>query len=185
MRTSIRLASRNIGVTTAMLLSVALASHAQAAPAPGKVAADTLVEYVQQRDEIRVRGRVQSEDIAAAEDDFFRLYNELNSNDQYDVNCGAMVLDAESMMMDRKCEPRFIDGLSRKSTGFELDVINTGDFGDATPSIVFGGSYARRVGPQPSMLLLRKRDDYATNFNQIVNGDQRLQEKKEGSRGPL
>jgi hypothetical protein len=178
---SIRLVFRNIGVTTAILLSAALANHAPAAPAPGNAAAATLVEYIRQQGEIQVRGKVLSERIAAAEDDFFRLHNALNSNDQYDVICEPMALDANTMTMVRECKPRFSAYLPRRNKGFELDIINTGDYGGADPSIAFGGSYARGRPQVPLTFtaLMPRSKNYATNLKQVVNGDPRLLERIE------
>lgn len=159
-----------------VLLCGAMAGCALAAP---ESAAAAVLDGNQRLAEIRSRGEALSGNIAAAQDEFFRLFNAVNINDQFDVQCGPMALDA-GMEMSRKCEPRYIAGWSIRRKGFEIpDAISMGGDPSAVfPSagLIFGGSYVRLTAGSPS---LYKGEDNSANFRQVVFSEPRLQEQIE------
>lgn len=59
-------------------------------------------------DEVWARGKSLKRQIEEAEDAFFARYNELNTNDSYDVHCGDVVLSRFSMILTRTCVPGFL-----------------------------------------------------------------------------
>jgi hypothetical protein len=108
------IATRYLVLTLAAVLSgMVTAAYAAvdtpAAPAtPVAVALQQPVAEVEVLDEIWVRGKHLSQVIEDEEDRFFKLYNKLNRNSDYDVFCGTMSLHPGSMIMVRKCAPGFI-----------------------------------------------------------------------------
>jgi hypothetical protein len=75
-----------LALVTALCLAgtAASAAEVESTASPASSAAD--VELME-LDEVVVRGRRIREAIVDAEDDFYKLYNQLNKDDKYDVNC--------------------------------------------------------------------------------------------------
>jgi hypothetical protein len=77
-------------------------------------AADAAVASAEEEvvlDEVLVRGKRLERIIVDAEDAFYRLYNELNKDDDYDVNCAYVNADAAnpgSRITSRVCLPGFV-----------------------------------------------------------------------------
>jgi len=96
------------------LASAAVTLAAEAPPAP--VAATTSApsaqgpEVLEELDEVVVRGRRLQEAIVEAERDFYKLYNQLNKNDDYDVNCAYLNNPDSpgSRIQMRMCIPGFV-----------------------------------------------------------------------------
>lgn len=67
---------------------------------------ETLLEL----DEVVVRGERLIDAIVKAEDAFYAIYNQVNKDNQYDVNCTRMNLTADSgsRMNSRLCLPSFV-----------------------------------------------------------------------------
>jgi hypothetical protein len=109
-----RIATRNLGLGLAMLLSAMATAAYAAVDAPAAPATSVAVALqqplaeVEVIDEVWVRGKHLSQVIEDEEDRFFKLYNKLNKNSDYDVFCGTMALNPGSMIMVRKCAPGFI-----------------------------------------------------------------------------
>jgi hypothetical protein len=94
---------------SAMATAAYAAVDAPAAPATSvAVALQQPLAEVEVIDEVWVRGKHLSQVIEDEEDRFFKLYNKLNKNSDYDVFCGTMSLHPGSMIMVRKCVPGFI-----------------------------------------------------------------------------
>jgi hypothetical protein len=98
-----------------LLLSPAWAAVAQeTSPAPAAAgtapAAAPTEELLRELDEVVVRGERLQETIVRAEDEFFKLYNSVNKDDQYDVNCPFVNLtsDRGSRINSRVCLPVFV-----------------------------------------------------------------------------
>lgn len=106
-------------IVTGLLAS---ASHAQQAatgtpPAPAATAGTAATSPADAQapdlelDEVIVRGKQIERTIADAEDDFYAIYNRLNKNDDYDVNCAQVNIDPDnrgSRMTSRVCLPGFV-----------------------------------------------------------------------------
>lgn len=77
-----------------------------AAAAPAVQDAEPDIEL----EEVIVRGKKLAQVIADAEDDFYKLYNKLNKDDKYDVNCAQLNTspDANSRITSRVCLPGFV-----------------------------------------------------------------------------
>jgi len=59
-------------------------------------------------DEIVVKGKRLSEEIEEAEDEFFALFNKINTDDRYDTHCVQVRLDSDSRLQSRACIPGFV-----------------------------------------------------------------------------
>lgn len=95
------LATRNV----CFALIAALAAHT--ATGATVDASSRSMNELQELDEVWVHGERIVQRIEAAEDDFFALYNDLNTRRRYDVRCGVTALSRDSMIMVRKCAPEF------------------------------------------------------------------------------
>jgi len=143
-------------------------------------------------DEIWVEGKRLSKSIVDVEDDFFKLYNKVNTKRDYDIYCGYMSLNRGSMIMTRTCVPAFLTynaPASMGSIGFGRQLAGGGTCysppqasGDAYWST---GCYDYTVAiptpapyyPPSGLLLMERRADYAKNVLDVINSDQRLLQK--------
>lgn len=102
----------------ALCITAGIASPVEAAAAAnptvitswtiGEVPAGTPLDNL---DEVVVRGKRATLAIAHLEDDFFKLYNKLNKDDRYDVNCAYVNTDPDnpgSALRSRICIPVFV-----------------------------------------------------------------------------
>jgi hypothetical protein len=103
-------ATRKPGVIVAATLALAAGSAASAGD--GASAAVQPVEELQQLDQIWVRGKSLSDMIEDAEDAFVRRYNKVNKKNNFDVVCGYLRLDRNSLALSRTCVPHFIGYMS-------------------------------------------------------------------------
>jgi hypothetical protein len=85
---------------------LAAAGAAQAATPAGTPAAPP-IEEMMELDEVVVHGTRLAERIEKAEDRFFKLYNELNKDDDFDINCASLPLDGDTRIESRFCTPSF------------------------------------------------------------------------------
>jgi hypothetical protein len=94
-----------------LLIAPTCAVAAEEAPAAGVIAtvAPTREEQLRELDEVVVRGKRLDLVIVEAEDDFYKLYNQLNKDDKYDVNCPMLNTgDRGSLLSSRVCMPGFV-----------------------------------------------------------------------------
>jgi hypothetical protein len=94
----------------AALLAIATTTLAADA-APAQTSATAAGDALQELDEIMVRGKKLKQVIADAEDEFFDLFNDVNTDDDYDTNCSYLNLDAGnggSQLKSRVCMPGFV-----------------------------------------------------------------------------
>lgn len=97
----------------ALLLSVAIAAPLQAATGgPALPPEATPVEELTELAEVRVRGKVVANAVASAENRLFRLYNRLNKNNRYDIHCGDVRVNPDTLALQHVCLPEFL-GYSR------------------------------------------------------------------------
>lgn len=99
-------------MTLAAVLSVASLAAAAQEAAPAAVAGQSAqpVEELLELDEVVVRGERLRDIIVKAEDEFYKLYNQLNKDDKYDVSCPHLNLSADSgsRINTRLCLPGFV-----------------------------------------------------------------------------
>lgn len=95
----------------ALLLSAILVNPVQAAvsPATPAVTADP-VEEIAELEEVLVRGKLVANALAVAESRTFRLYNQLNKDNRFDVQCGDINprLNRDTLAVKHGCAPEFL-----------------------------------------------------------------------------
>ena len=62
--------------------------------------------------EVWVRGKKLARRVADAEDRLFKAYNKVNKNNIYDVHCGFLKLQPDSMIMSRTCLPGYLSDIN-------------------------------------------------------------------------
>jgi hypothetical protein len=112
-------------------------------------------EQAQDLDEVTVMGKrlyQMREDLVAAEERFFALYNELNTDDAYDVHC---VFEAPlgTRLKRRVCRPGFIERAQEQ----EVRAFITGEF-----------------APSVHLVEQERRAEYRKTMADVVNSDPRL-----------
>lgn len=91
-----------MAVLVATGLAAAGTAWAQSTASAGKA-----IEELEELDEVVVHGRRLAERIERAEDRFFKLYNQLNKNHDFDINCPSLPLDGDTRIEGRFCMPAF------------------------------------------------------------------------------
>lgn len=125
-----------------------LASSAFGAGAPAAMPANAPAE--DQLDEFVIQGKKLYQlrkEMVEAEDRFYKLYNELNKDDDYDVHCAKQALPG-SRITERVCKPDFYA---------EAEA----DFASA----MLAGYYA----PPPQQVALERGDEYRARALAVIN----------------
>lgn len=102
-----RLAPKWLAMLLPALVATATMAGEAAAPPAGEVASVPAPTF-EELDEIVVKGKRLSEEIEEAEDEFFALFNKINTDDRYDTSCVQVRLDSDSRMQSRACIPGFV-----------------------------------------------------------------------------
>lgn len=175
----------------ALMLSAVLAIPAQAAEETVGLPAEAAnpLEELTKLEEVRVRGRLVANAVVAAETRFFRLYNQLNKDNRYDVHCGDMRLD-DSLVMVRTCVPEFLDryrpaqpywiptSAPPTCVGFCSGMRNpgfTGRYFGTPPDIPPVGEVAIWTAP-PILVPETVRTEYKQNVLRVIHSDPELLE---------
>ncbi len=146
-------------MSAALLLMASMtAGSGEAPPAAQVPVAATPVmrnETLEELDEVQVKGTKlwqMRERIVAAEERFFKLYNELNTEDDYDVNC-AREAPLGTRLKSRICRVQYFEDAEAEYAQAMLT-----------------GGYA----PNPQMVALERGDDYRKHALKVINSDPRL-----------
>ena len=140
--------------------------------------------------------------IEDAEDDFFRLYNKLNKKNDFDVLCGYVHLDRDSLAMSRTCLPYFLgyysvvysDSIPEAGTSMCIGggryitatVDRTPPTGYLQHQCHFGRGFGSVLRQSSAPTLIRMpvnaaqpgmRQEYIRNIMRAIYRDQRLLEK--------
>jgi hypothetical protein len=143
-----------------------------AAAALGLEAAQQPVRQLHALGEVRVYGNEHlARSIFAAEDDFFRLYNKLNQNDDYHITCGHIALS--SGMVRRQCGAPFLpdDVAIRSYAAGTCAGMVTGCSAVGTAFHVPGPTEA--IAPA----LMERPNTYENNLLKVINSDPQLLQK--------
>jgi hypothetical protein len=106
-------------------------------------------------DEVQVLGKKlyqMRDDIIAAEKLFYARYNELNTNNDFDVSC-SMAAQLGTHLLMRRCSPLFYAKAR-----------------EAEASAAIGGYYA----PEAELVLLERWDDFRQHALSVINRDAQL-----------
>lgn len=205
MLNDLRMAAGKLSFTLAISLCASWAVTASAEGTGLEVTsalAAAAVAPVQELDEVWVHGKRLADRIEEAEDDFFRLYNALNEDDRFDVNCGMMALHAGSMIMQRTCIPGFLavrlhsprlarpafsllyspdSCWSAPAADSSLPTYADGCSPNSGPTAFSMDRYMRTSFHPASVPLaleaLHYREQYADTVLAVIHGDDRLQKK--------
>lgn len=129
-------------LTVLLLAATAAAATSPAVPADAASAS--------QLDEFVIQGKKLYQlrkEIVEAEDRFYKLYNELNQDDDYDVHCSKQA-QLGSRLTERVCKPEFY---SEAETEYA--------------AAMFRGYYA----PPPELIALERRDAYHARTVVLIN----------------
>jgi hypothetical protein len=154
-------------------------SPAVAIVAPA-LATEKPAEELEELDEIIVTGGRLYDRIVKAEDKFFKLYNELNEDDDFDTNCANVIIDADSRIEQRFCMPSFFADAKAEQVRLSqycLSLIAKDEEGNVTAQ---GPCYEP---PSADQLFYHRRNDYVTNMLKVINSDPDLKKIAEEVEG--
>jgi hypothetical protein len=161
-----RVTIRNVHLTIAALLSMAatVGSHAADGNSRSSAAAAADSQAVQELDEILVRGTRVRDAIAAAEDEFFLLYNSLNKDDDYSASCVFIPL-GDTQIRSHICIPGFMADALADQVYFAEQCRASAVDGVAAPCY---------TPPTPQQVLTERSRSYANNLMKVIRSDERL-----------
>jgi hypothetical protein len=156
---------KNFALALLVLAGMGCATLLPAAEAAAPVA----IEELEELEEVIVHGTRLNDRIVKAEDKFFRLYNQINKNDDYDVHCAYLELDAGSRIQDRICTPGFFaDAIVEQMVWAERCRGSQDSEGN------YVSAPACYTPPPPDAVLFHRADDYAANVMKVIKTDPRL-----------
>ena len=123
--------------------------------APGMASASQSTSKLEELDEITVEGKrlyQLRKAVIETEDKFYKLFNELNTNDDYDVHCADQA-PTGSRITRRVCKPVFYADAEAQ---YAQALVN--------------GYYA----PPATMVALQRTDEYQKAMRKIVDADPKL-----------
>jgi len=135
---------------------------------PTGAATEKPAEELQELDEVIVTGGRLYDRIVKAEDRFFKLYNELNEDDDFDTNCASVPIDQDSRIEQRFCMPSFFADAKAEQVRLSqycLSLQEKDEDGNVTSN---GVCYEP---PSAEQLFFHRRDDYVNNMLTVINGD--------------
>jgi hypothetical protein len=118
--------------------------------------------------------------IVKAEDRFFKLYNELNEDDDFDTNCANVPIDQDSRLEQRFCMPSFFADAKAEQVRLSqycLSLIEKDEDGNVMSE---GPCYEP---PSAEQLFFHRRTDYVTNMLKVINSDPDLKKIAEEVEG--
>jgi hypothetical protein len=95
-------------ILSTLSLAVIPAEPASSGVQPSPNQASAPLEEIQELDEVFVQGKRLMERIVEAENEFYKLFNAVNSDDRYDTHCVYLQMQEGSRMQSRACIPGFV-----------------------------------------------------------------------------
>jgi hypothetical protein len=92
----------------ARLAAAAFVIVAAALPPAGFSQASPPVDQIEELDEVVVQGKRLMERIVEAENEFYKLFNDVNKDDRYDTHCVYLQMQEGSRIQSRSCIPGFV-----------------------------------------------------------------------------
>ena len=166
-----KITTRNLHLTLATLACLAVATGASAAEVAVRdsvAAASRNEPQIQELDEVLVRGGRLRDAIVDAEDDFFKLYNQLNKNSDFTTSCIFASVQADSQIKSRFCIPGFMaDAMADQVYFSEQCKAAAGSPAGTT-------CY---TPPTPQQVLMERKLEYANYMMKVIRSDPRLGDK--------
>jgi hypothetical protein len=158
------------GCAAALLMALLAAGTCAAGAAPSPTS-----EELPELDEIIATGERLARRIADAEDEFFKLYNTLNTDEDYRMDCGTRSMHSGSLIQVRVCVPGFVVNYLAPSLGngarcVEEYVSLDGRRFPRGPCLDVG--YAT---PSMSAIMMAHGDDMFRHMMAAIRSDSRLQ----------
>jgi hypothetical protein len=145
-----------------MMSGFASGAERPAAPAPA-------IEEMTELDEVTVHGTRLADRIVKAEDRFYKLYNQLNKDDDYDINCAFVPLEGNSRIDSRMCAPGFYaDALVDQVVWHQRCQPTEDAEGNLVPAT------ACYTPPNPDLILMDRADEFARHVMSVIRTDPRL-----------
>lgn len=161
-------------LATIAISALAATTQMHAATDPSAIRTSTaapVIEEMVELDEVVVHGTRLQDRIVRAEDRFFKLYNELNKNDDFDVNCAYLPLEQDTRIDSRLCTPSFYANAIVEQLTWQDRCRGTQDA---------EGNYVPPppcyTPPPPELVLVGRSDEYAAHVMSVIRSDPRLQE---------
>jgi hypothetical protein len=162
------------------VIPVAEAPSPSAAIVAPALATEKPAAELEELDEVIVTGGRLYDRIVKAEDRFFKLYNELNEEDDFDTNCANVIIDADSRIEQRFCMPSFFADAKAEQVRLSqycLSLIAKDEEGNVTAQ---GPCYEP---PSADQLFFHRREDYVANMLKVINSDPDLKKIAEEVEG--
>ncbi len=138
---------------------------------PAELATEKPAEELQELEEVIVVGGRLYDRIVKAEDRFFKRYNELNEEDDYDTNCASVPIDQDSRIEQRFCMPSFFADAKAEQVRLSqycLSLQEKDEDGNVT------GNGVCYEPPSAEQLFFHRRDEYVENMLKVVKNDPEL-----------
>lgn len=135
-------------------------AHSSAAANPPQIAAESAMEL----EEVEVIGKKLHQlqrELVEAQDRFYALYNELNTNDDFDIHC-LMEARTGALIRKRECRLEFLmEASAQEAQDFFLSIT---------------GSAMGSAAISPQMLWLERQDEYRRNIRAVLEANPQLLE---------
>ena len=169
-----------IAAGTMVLAASTWAAEPQILPvnAPAQTAEAEANAFVE-LDEVMVQGERLFDRIVKAEDQFFKLYNELNKNNDFDTHCAFLTLDTDSHIEQRVCMPSFYADAKAEQVRLNMACASQTAYTEPDPErnnevevLSHGACYEP---PNAELIFFAQREDYVKNVLKVIDSDPRLQ----------
>jgi hypothetical protein len=135
---------------------------------PPSMATEKPAEQIDELDEVVVIGGRLYDRIVKAEDKLFKLYNELNEDDDFDTNCANVPIDRDTRLEQRFCMPAFFADAKAEQVRLSQYCLSLQAKDDEGNVLSEGACYEP---PSAEQLFFHRRDDYVDNMLKVINSD--------------
>jgi hypothetical protein len=130
-------------------------------------------EVIQELEEVVVEGGRLYDRIVKAEDRFFKLYNELNKEDDFDTNCAFVPIDPDSRMEQRFCMPAFFADAKAEQVRLSQYCLSLVERDEEGQVLSEGACYEP---PSAELIFFDRRTAYVNNVLKLIDSDPRLKD---------
>lgn len=142
-----------------------------AAVAPAPEVPKEVAEELDELSEVVVTGERLYDRIVKAEDNFFALYNELNSEDDFDTNCASVPVEQDSRIEQRFCMPAFFADAKAEQVRLSQYCLSLRDNDEDGNLRSQGPCYEP---PSAEQLFFARREEYVKQVLATINSNSSL-----------
>jgi hypothetical protein len=135
---------------------------------PPAMATEKPAEQIDELEEVVVIGGRLYDRIVKAEDKLFKLYNELNEEDDFDTNCANVPIDRDSRLEQRFCMPAFFADAKAEQVRLSQYCLSLQEKDEEGVVTANGVCYEP---PSAELLFFHRRNDYVDNMLKVINSD--------------